>query len=190
MPGGKSLQIPQGNWSGCMVAAPQIVGTVRPKKLDYSLAPGVVINHVAADTRSFVGSPSIAKLPGGPYVASHDLQEPLRMVTGFVQLLQKQYAGQLDAKADEYIDHLAKEMELVRPIEMIVKVLSNETLYLAGGAVLWRASQERCPVGSVYRTGLLLTNAYRSRACESPAPGMMLSALVNVESAGSNQRAW
>jgi PAS domain S-box len=47
---------------------------------------------------------SNAELERYAYVTSHDLQEPLRMVTSFLQLLQKKYDQQLDETAQKYIN--------------------------------------------------------------------------------------
>ena len=81
----QTVAIPQGNWSGGIVLAASLTGKAagagapmsRPApKADHSRTPGVVIDHMPAAGGKYMGSPSIAILPDGAYVASHDIFGP------------------------------------------------------------------------------------------------------------------
>jgi signal transduction histidine kinase len=78
------------------------VNTMRERILEELAASRTANTILQAHTEELERSNS--ELEQFAYIASHDLQEPLRKVASFTQLLQRRYAGQLDARADQYIE--------------------------------------------------------------------------------------
>ncbi|MFC6763866.1 MEDS domain-containing protein [Natrinema soli] len=66
------------------------------------------------------------------YAASHDLQEPLRMVSSYLQLLEDQYREDLDGDAQEYIDFAVNGADRMR--EMVTDLLAFSRVEQADGA--------------------------------------------------------
>lgn len=62
--------------------------------------------NIQLEQRSCELERNIQELEKFAYVASHDLQEPLRTITSYIQLLQKKFKGKLDGETAEFMDFI------------------------------------------------------------------------------------
>lgn len=104
------------------------------------------------------------------YAASHDLQEPLRAISGFSDLLARRYRGKLDPTADEYLDFVRDAVKRMR--NMIVNLLDYSRIEASPRPF------ERCDLNNVLR--LALSNLHASVEelqahvhCENELPTVM-----------------
>jgi len=143
------------------------------------------------------------------YVSSHDLQEPLRMVASYTQLLAKRYKGRLDSDADEFIafavDGCSRMQGLIRDLlaysragttgKPLCKVSGEEALQGAltnlritieqSGAVVSHDSLPAIETDEMQLTQVfqnLVGNAIKYRAVESPR--------VHVSAAKNGDHEW
>jgi PAS domain S-box-containing protein len=100
------------------------------------------------------------------YVASHDLQEPLRAVGGYVRLLEHRFPEKVDAKTREYIDGAAEGA--VRMEQLITDLLALSRVSTGGGA--FRRTELEGPLNAVVRNLQFSIRAANAAVTHDPLP--------------------
>jgi light-regulated signal transduction histidine kinase (bacteriophytochrome) len=141
------------------------------------------------------------------YITSHDLQEPLRTISSFTQLLERRYKDQMDSNADEFIEYIVdatqrmqdlikdlleysrvttrgKEFKLVNTEEILQKTISNLCAAIEESDA--EVSYEKLPeimadggqIGQLFQN--LISNAIKFKKSDIP-PKIYISAIKDEE---------
>jgi PAS domain S-box-containing protein len=103
------------------------------------------------------------------YVASHDLQEPLRMVASYTQLLSKRYKGRLDADADEFIAFAVDGANRMQ--RLIQDLLVYSRVGTKGKVLLDTSSEEALQAALMNLRGAIDESG--AQVTHDPLPGVM-----------------
>ena len=148
---------------------------------------------------------SNAELAQFAYIASHDLQEPLRMVSNYLQLIEHRYKGQLDGDADEFIDFAVdgamRMQQLIRDLltysrvgtrgqaftqvdmrQLIAQVLDNLQMAIQDRRADIVVGPLPLIQGDATQLGQLLQNLLTNalKFCEAENPAIHVSAIYEV----------
>jgi len=95
-------------------------------------------------------------------VASHDLQEPLRVISGYLQLLSRRYAGKLDASADEFIrfsvEGAARMQSIISDLLAFSRVGSGEKSFAPVDCAEVMAQTRRHLSKAIEESGAVITH--------------------------------
>lgn len=102
---------------------PMIVSTILPADADAANGLEDKLANAEGELQQFA------------YIVSHDLQEPLRMVDGYMQLIRQRYSGKLDKDGDEFIDFAVDGANRLQ--QMLNDLLIFSRVQTRGGAMTW-----------------------------------------------------